>query len=120
MPIQTEIPIKQSFDTTIEVETPLGFSVPIDVTVPVDVVVPVDLIVEIPVNETVPIEIDVSQTEFATLTDSLAEGLESTASRARRASPHPTRLTVTVDSAGAEAASTSPATRSVAPWSRRK
>lgn len=77
VPIQTEIPIQQSFDTTITVDTPLGFSVPLDVTVPVDVVVPVDLMVEIPVNETVPIEIDVSETEFATLTDSLATGLES-------------------------------------------
>ena len=77
VPIQTEIPIDQSFDTTITVDTPLGFEVPLDITVPVDVVVPVDLTVDIPVNETVPIEIDVSQTEFATLTDSLATGLES-------------------------------------------
>ena len=77
VPIKTEIPINQSFDTTITVDTPLGFEVPIDVTVPVDVLVPVDLMVDIPVNETVPIEIDVSETEFATLTDSLATGLES-------------------------------------------
>lgn len=77
VPIRTEIPINQSFDTTIKVDTPLGFEIPIDVTVPVDVMVPVDLTVDIPVNETVPISIDVSQTEFATLTDSLATGLES-------------------------------------------
>jgi len=77
VPIRTEIPIKQSFDTRITVDTPLGFEIPLDITVPVDVVVPVDLTVDIPVNETVPIAIDVSQTEFATLTDSLATGLES-------------------------------------------
>jgi len=77
VPIQTEIPIEQSFDTTITVDTPLGFEIPLDVTVPVDVVVPVDLMVDIPVNETVPIAIDVGDTEFATLTDSLATGLES-------------------------------------------
>jgi len=77
VPIETEIPIDQEFTTTIEVETPLGFSVPLEVTVPVDVVVPVDLTVDVPVNETVPISIDISETQFADLTESLATGLES-------------------------------------------
>ena len=88
VPIKTTIPIKESFDTTIRVSTPLG-SIPLDVTVPVDVDVPVDLVVEIPINETVeideefpiqldvPIAIEVRETELASLTDSLAAGLES-------------------------------------------
>ena len=88
VPIKTSIPINQSFDTTITIDTPLG-NVPLDVTVPVDVEVPVDLVVDIPINETVeideefpvqldvPIAIDVRETELANLTDSLAAGLES-------------------------------------------
>ena len=88
VPIKTTIPIKESFDTTIPINTGLG-SIPLDVTVPVDVDVPVDLVVEIPINETVeideefpvqldvPIAIEVRDTELANLTDSLAAGLES-------------------------------------------
>ena len=88
MPIKTTIPINQSFDTTIKIDTPFG-KIPLDVTVPVDVDVPVDLTVDIPINETVPIKdefpvkldvpvkIDVSQTELKDLTDSIAAGLES-------------------------------------------
>ncbi|HEX6659558.1 MAG TPA: hypothetical protein VF065_15815, partial [Ilumatobacter sp.] len=88
VPIKTTIPINQSFDTTIQVDTPFG-KIPLDVTVPVDVEVPVDLTVDIPINETVPIKdeipvkldvpvkIDVSQTELKELTDSIAAGLES-------------------------------------------
>lgn len=88
VPIKTMIPIKESFDTTIQINTGIG-SIPLDVTVPVDVDVPVDLVVEIPINETVeideefpvqldvPIEIEVRETELANLTDSLAAGLES-------------------------------------------
>jgi len=88
VPIKTTIPIKETFDTTISISTPLG-DIPLDVTVPVDVDVPVDLVVEIPINETVeineefpvqldvPIAIEVSETELADLTDSLAAGLES-------------------------------------------
>jgi prefoldin subunit 5 len=87
VPIKTTIPIDESFDTTITINTPLG-NIPLDVTVPVDVDVPVDLVVDIPINETVeideefpvkldvPIAIDVSETELASLTDSLAAGLE--------------------------------------------
>jgi len=77
VPIKTEIPIDQTVDTRITIDTPLGFEVPLDVTVPVQVTVPVDLEVDIPVDVTVPIAIDVSQTEFKTLTDSLATGLGS-------------------------------------------
>jgi len=88
VPIKTTIPINQSFDTTIEIDTPLG-RLPFDVTVPVDVDVPIDLVVDIPINETlaideefpvkldVPIAINVRDTELANLTDSLAAGLES-------------------------------------------
>lgn len=88
VPIKTTIPIDQSFDTTIQIDTPLG-NVPVDVTVPVDVDVPIDLVVDIPIDETVPIQdefpvqldvpiaIDVRETELAALTDSLAAGLES-------------------------------------------
>jgi EmrB/QacA subfamily drug resistance transporter len=88
VPIKTSIPIKESFDTTIRVSTPFG-SVPLDVTVPVDIDVPIDLVVDIPINETiqideefpvqldVPVAINVRETEFANLTDSLAAGLES-------------------------------------------
>ena len=88
VPIKTTIPIKESFDTTIRVDTPLG-SIPLDVTVPVDVDVPVDLVVEIPINETVeineefpvqldvPIEIEVRETELAEPDGLLAAGLES-------------------------------------------
>jgi len=88
VPIRTTIPIDQSFDTTIRIDTPLG-RVPLDVTVPVDVDVPVDLVVDVPIKETVPISdefpvqldvpiaIDVSETELASLTDALATGLES-------------------------------------------
>lgn len=89
VPIRTSIPINETIETTIQVDTRLGFSVPIDVTVPVDLSVPIDLVVEIPIDETVPIneefavklavpiEIDVSETALAELTDSLAAGLES-------------------------------------------
>jgi hypothetical protein len=88
VPIKTTIPIDESFDTTITIDTPFG-GVPVDVNVPVDVDVPVDLVIDIPINETVeideefpvqldvPIEIDVRDTELANLTDSLAAGLES-------------------------------------------
>ena len=88
VPIKTTIPINESFDTTITIDTPFG-GIPLDVNVPVDVDVPVDLVVDIPINETVeideefpvqldvPISIDVRDTEFASLTDSLAAGLES-------------------------------------------
>jgi MFS family permease len=88
VPIKTTIPIKQSFDTTITIDTPFG-DLPLDVTVPIDVDVPIDLVVDIPIDETVPIkdefpvrldvpiEIDVSETELATLTESIAAGLES-------------------------------------------
>lgn len=88
VPIKTTIPIEETFDTTIRVDTPLG-AIPLDVTVPVDVDVPVDLVVEIPINESVdideevpvqldvPIAIEVRETELAALTDSLAAGLES-------------------------------------------
>jgi len=88
VPIKTTIPIQESFDTTIRVSTPLG-AIPLDVNVPVDVDVPVDLVVEIPINENVeideefpvqldvPITIEVRDTELASLTDSLAAGLES-------------------------------------------
>jgi hypothetical protein len=88
VPIKTTIPIEQSFDTTIQIDTPVG-EVPLDVTVPVDVDVPIDLVVDIPIDETVPIQdefpvkldvpisIVVRDTELAELTDSLAAGLES-------------------------------------------
>jgi len=88
VPIRTTIPIEESFDTTIRISTPLG-AIPLDVNVPVDVDVPVDLVVEIPINESVdideefpvqldvPIAIEVRETELASLTDSLATGLES-------------------------------------------
>lgn len=87
VPIKTTIPITESFDTTITIDTPFG-GVPLDVNVPVDVDVPVDLVVDIPINETVeideefpvqldvPIAINVRETELASLTDSLAAGLE--------------------------------------------
>ena len=89
VPIKTSIPINETIETTIEIDTRLGFNVPVDVTVPVDLEVPIDLVVDIPIDETVPISeefavqldvpisIDVSDTELATLTDSLAAGLES-------------------------------------------
>ncbi len=87
VPIKTTIPINESFDTTITIDTPFG-GIPLDVNVPVDVDVPVDLVVDIPINETVeldeefpvkidvPIAIEVRETELASLTDSLAAGLE--------------------------------------------
>jgi EmrB/QacA subfamily drug resistance transporter len=88
VPIQTEIPIKETIDTTITIDTFVG-NIPLDITVPVDIVVPIDLTVDIPIDETVPIKdefpvkldvpiaIDVRATELASLTDSLAAGLES-------------------------------------------
>ena len=87
VPINTEIPINQEFDTTITIDGPFGVEVPLDITVPVDVMVPVDVVVDIPIDETVPvntevpikvdvpISIDISETELATLADSLADGL---------------------------------------------
>ncbi len=88
VPIRTTIPIDQSFDTTIRIDTPFG-SLPLDVTVPVEVDVPVDVTVDIPIDETieiaeefpvqldVPIEIDVGETGLAELAEALAAGLES-------------------------------------------
>ncbi len=88
VPIKTTIPINETFDTTIRINTGIG-SIPLDVTVPVNVDVPVDLVVDIPINETVqideefpvqldvPIAIEVRETELAALADSLAAGLES-------------------------------------------
>ncbi len=88
VPIKTTIPIKQSFDTMIRIDTPFG-KIPLDITVPIDVEVPVDLVVDVPINETVPIrdefpvkldvpiDIKVRDTELAKLTDSLAAGLKS-------------------------------------------
>jgi MFS family permease len=89
VPINTTLPINESFDTTIEIDGPFGTSIPLNVTVPVDIDVPIDLTVDIPINETIPIDaeipvkidvpisVDVSETELATLTDSLAKGLAS-------------------------------------------
>lgn len=89
VPIDTTLPINESFDTTIEIQGPFGTAIPIDVTVPVDIDVPIDLTVDIPINESVPInaevpvkvnvpiKIDVSETELANLTTSLAAGLDS-------------------------------------------
>jgi EmrB/QacA subfamily drug resistance transporter len=88
VPIKTTIPINQSFDTTIQINTPLG-KIPLDITVPINVDVPIDLVVDVPIKETVPIKdefpikldipisIDVSETELADLTESIATGLES-------------------------------------------
>jgi EmrB/QacA subfamily drug resistance transporter len=89
VPINTTLPIDESFDTTIEIDGPFGTAIPLNVTVPVDIDVPIDLTVDIPINETipfdteipvqveVPITVDVSETELATLTESIATGLES-------------------------------------------
>lgn len=87
VPIQTELPINESFETTITIQAPFGLEIPLDVVVPVNVVVPVDLVVPIAVNETipidtaidvdltVPIEFPVAGTELAQLAESLETGL---------------------------------------------
>ncbi len=87
VPIQTELPINESFATTITIAGPFGVDIPLNVTVPVDVVVPVDIVVPIAVNETIPIDtaIDVdlqvpirfpvAGTELAQLAESLEIGL---------------------------------------------
>lgn len=89
VPINTSLPIDEEFDTRIVIDGPFGVDVPLNVTVPVQIDVPIDLTVDIPINETVPIDadvpvqldvpisIDVAETELATLTESLAAGLES-------------------------------------------
>ena len=89
VPIKTTLPIDDEFDTRIVIEGPFGVEVPLDVTVPVKIDVPIDLVIDIPVNETIPIDasvpvkidvpitIDVSETELAGLTASLASGLDS-------------------------------------------
>jgi len=89
VPIKTDIPIDETLDTTIIIAGPFGADIPIDVSVPVEVVVPVDLTVDVPINESVPIstdvpirmdvpiEIEVSETELADLSTSLAQGLRS-------------------------------------------
>ena len=85
VPIKTTIPINQSFDTTIQHRHPARRDARRRHRA-VDVDVPIDLMVDIPINETVPIKdefpvkldvpisIDVSETELAELTDSLAAG----------------------------------------------
>jgi MFS family permease len=89
VPINTVLPIDQQFDTTITVNGPFGIDIPLNITVPIKLDLPIDLTVDIPVNETipintdvpvdldVPISIDISQTELATLAESLSQGLES-------------------------------------------
>ena len=80
------IPIDEVIDTTIRIDTPLG-NIPVDVQVPVKLDVPIQLDVSIPVNETIPvtaevpvklaipITVDVADTELASLTKALADGL---------------------------------------------
>jgi MFS family permease len=89
VPINTPLPIDQQFDTTIKVNGPFGIDIPLNITVPIKMDLPIDLTVDIPVNETipintdvpvnldVPISVDISQTELATLAESLSQGLES-------------------------------------------
>jgi len=89
VPINTTVPIDEQFDTTITVNGPFGIDIPLNITVPIKLDLPIDLTVAIPVNETipintevpvdldVPISIDISQTELATLAESLSQGLES-------------------------------------------
>lgn len=87
IPVQTAIRIQQEIETTIEVDGPLGLTVPVDVRVPIDLTVPVDLEIPFTVDETidvatstriqltVPIEIDVSQTDLAPLAASFSDDL---------------------------------------------
>jgi MFS family permease len=89
VPIKTTLPIDEEFDTRIVIAGPFGVDVPLNVTVPVNIDVPIDLVVDIPVNETIPVDaavpvkldvpisVDVAETELASLTDSLAAGLQS-------------------------------------------
>ena len=86
VPIDETIPIDEVIDTTIRIDTPLG-NIPVDVQVPVKLDVPIQLDVSIPVNETIPvtaevpvklaipITVDVADTELASLTKALADGL---------------------------------------------
>ena len=87
VPINTILPIEESFDTTIIINGPFGVDFPLDITVPIALDLPIDLNVAIPINETVPIEtsipvnlsvpieVQVQGTELATLASSLREGL---------------------------------------------
>lgn len=85
--LETTLPINETFETTVRVQTPLGFDIPLDVEIPVQVDVPVDLELPIRVMDTfqvdtrlplqlsVPIVIDVSETDLATLTAGLEQFL---------------------------------------------
>ncbi|MDH3730552.1 MAG: hypothetical protein OES13_05460 [Acidimicrobiia bacterium] len=87
VPINAVIPIKETFDTTITVQGPLGIDVDVDVTVPIDVDVPIDLVVPINIDETIPInttvpvklsfplELEVAGTPLADLAIALRDGL---------------------------------------------
>ena len=87
VPVQTVLPIDESVDTTITVQGPLGVEIPLDVTVPVILDLPIDITFPLTVDETipistsipvqleVPISVDVSDSELATLADSLRKGL---------------------------------------------
>ena len=87
IPVNTAIPIDEEIATTIEVDGPLGLTVPVDVRVPINLNVPVDLEIPFTVDETidvstttqirlsVPIEIDVAQTDLAPLAASFSSDL---------------------------------------------
>ena len=87
VPINTVLPIDEIIDTTITVEGPLGIDVDLDVQVPIRLDVPIDLTVNIPVDETievnteipfalsVPVRIDVGDTDLARLSSLLRDGI---------------------------------------------
>jgi EmrB/QacA subfamily drug resistance transporter len=87
VPINTILPIDETFDTTVQVNGPFGIDIPLDITVPIALDLPIDLNVAIPINETVPIEtfvpvnltvpieVQVRGTELAALAASLRQGL---------------------------------------------
>ncbi len=87
VPIRTTIPIDETIETTIIVSGPLNTEIPVDVTVPVMLDFPLELDVPIVVDETIPIrtqvpiavtvpvQIQVADTELATMATSLRDGL---------------------------------------------
>lgn len=90
VPIHTTIPIKQEVNTTVFIEIPdADLKLPIDITIPVELEVPIDLSVPVSIDRTipisttvpldlnVPISIEISETELGGYVERLRMGLVS-------------------------------------------
>ncbi|MDX1520204.1 MAG: hypothetical protein R3264_01080 [Anaerolineae bacterium] len=89
VPIQLTVPISQVIETTVVLNIVGGIELPVDIAVPVDVEVPINNTVVIPIDRTIPIStvipldvtvpvaIDVGETELAGFVTKLREGIVS-------------------------------------------